>query len=485
MPDVAGELILFSLGAFEATSDVAAGLAGISVLGVSGPTIAGAGVIGAASIGLSYALANTSVPKPEDGGIALKQAIPPRQRGYWDCRLAGYYMLYEAGNRDSQDVMAFHQGPIDSIQHIYLHDDEVAVVPDVSGGGIGTVQTIGADQFAGGRVQVEFKLGAASQTAATLLTSDSNINTIWTTAFRGDGIAYGVLKCGAVADAQIFSKTYPQGLPLMSVVARCSPVWDPRDLAQDRLTSSTWVASPNPVLQLIDYLTREDGGMGLDYTVIIEPLIDDWMVEATFCDTKYLSAGWFRFDNSPEDIVNKILSTCDGYLVETGDGTLALTTGTYRDPAEDPIVDRHIISYQVNHGIADESLINQLDVSYTDPTQKYVQTQLDPVRDEVSISLTGVKSQPLDLSWVQDSVQAALLGARALLRLNPAHSGTIVTNLVGLRYIGKRWVKLQFTNGPRGLQNCVIEIQSAEIDMLAGRVSFKFNTVDTVALGAL
>lgn len=498
MPDFGftlGTLLLSTAGAGEVTGIAGLGtFAGTTIAGVPLASVVGTSAILGASIGLSYALrGNPSVPKPEEGSIPLKQAVPPRQRGYWDCRLAGYYMLFENGNRDSQDVMALHHGLVESYQHIYLHDQEVSVVPDISGGGIGTVQTVGADQFAGGKVQIQLAMGADSQTAATLLTSDANINGVWTTAYKGNGIAWAVLKCAAIADPSSFSKEYPQGLPLLSVVARCSPVWDPRDVDQDENDESTWEASPNPVLQLIDYLTRADGGMGHDReTILPDSVLGLWMVEADRCDEvnpttgapRYRSAGWYKFDNNPEEIQNKILAACDGWMSEAGDGTLSLTVGVYREPTDAPITDRHIVGFTINHGAADEQVVNQIDITYTDPSQKYVEAQTYPVRDEVSIAATQLRSQPLNLSWVQDAAQAGYLGERALLRLNPKKTGSIVTSLYGLRYLGKRWVKLQYSV-VNGLQDVVIEIQSAAINILGGRVTFSFSIVDTVALAIL
>jgi hypothetical protein len=490
MPETIGTIILTAAGGGFSISGGLGASAGVGFLGFSASTTAtfvGSAAIIGASIGLQYLLNHPNVPKPEEGSQPLKQATPPRQRGYWDCRLAGYYMLFENGNRDSQDVTAFHSGKVESIRHVYLHDQEVSVLPDVSGGGIGTVQTVGADQFAGGRVQVDFKLGATSQTASTLLTSDPNINSIWTSAYKGNGIAYGVLKCGAVVDPELYSRTYPQGLPLMSVVARCSPVWDSRDGSQDRNNPATWVASPNPVLQLIDYLTTVDGGMGEDLDEILPPeRLAEWMTEANLCVGRYNSAGWYQFDNNPEEVVNKILATCDGWMSEDGEGGLVLTVGVYREPTDPPLTEKHILGFSVNYGIADEQLINQLDVSFTDPALKYASRQIDPVRDEESISLVGiVRAKPLDLSWVQDATQAELLGERAMLRLNPAKSGTLVTTPYGKRYLGKRWVKIQYPF-VRGLEDCVVEIQDrAEVDLLGGTVTFNWNLIDPIALAAL
>jgi hypothetical protein len=172
-------------------------------------------------------------------------------------------------------------------------------------------------------------------------------------------------------------------------------------------------------------------------------------------------------------------------MADAGDGTLSLTVGVYRAPSDPALTDKHILGFSVNYGVGDEQLINQLDVSFTDPAQAYASSQTDPVKDSASIALTGViRSQPLDLSWVQYKPQATRLGQRALLRLNPQNSGTLVTTLYGMRYLGKRWVKVQYPF-IAGLEDCVVEIQSSEVDLLAGTVSFTWNLVDTAAIAAL
>jgi hypothetical protein len=76
------------------------------------------------------------------------------------------------------------------------------------------------------------------------------------------------------------------------VVADCSPCWDPRDPAQHRNDETTWLYTSNPVIELIDYLTRVDGGMGLDLDTILPPAqLALWMIEADICDMTVGDAG--------------------------------------------------------------------------------------------------------------------------------------------------------------------------------------------------
>jgi hypothetical protein len=226
--------------------------------------------------------------------------------------------------------------------------------------------------------------------------------------------------------------------------------------------------------------------MGLERAIILPAAkLAEWMIEANICDVavatadggteaRYQSSGWFRFDNKPEDVVGGILSTCDGWMAESGDGSLSLQVGLYSTPTDAPLTEKHIFGFALNYGQADEQTVNQLDITFTDPGQKYVSVQTEPWRDEDAIALTGVvRPQSLDLKWVQSNSQARRLADRAMQRLNPLMTGSFTTSLYGLRYLGKRWVPVQYPF-VSGLQDCVVEIQNAEVDLLAGRIVWDF-----------
>jgi hypothetical protein len=481
MAEVVGALILSAAGAGSVGGIAGLGtVAGTTIAGVSLASVVGATAIIGVSIGLQYALNKPAVPRPEDGSQAVKQSVPPRIRGYGTNRLSGYYMLFESGGvppAASFDVVAFHSGPITSIGNIYLSDDPVFLNIDINSGGAATVIATGAgDQRYVNACVIEARLGAASQ-AALSMASDPRISAIWTTAHRGDGIAYVGLSCAGTNDATAFTKIYPRNKPEISVVANCSPCFDPRD-GGTRYTA-------NPVIQLIDYLTRVDGGMGLDYNSAIAPNLAQWIDEANICDTlvanasggtepRYRSHGWFEFGNAPEKVIGSLLATCDGWLAEAGDGSLSLTTGFYREPTEPPLTEKHITGFALNYGMADEELVNQLDITFTDPASRYVSVQTAPWRDEDMISEAGiVRAKAMDLTWVQSNSQARRLADRAMQRLNALMTGSFTTTLYGLRYLGRRWVKLQYPF-ISGLQDCVVEIQGAEIDLLGGKIVWQF-----------
>jgi hypothetical protein len=484
-----GLLIFASAEAAGATG--AAALGSTAIIGtLTVNAVVGAAVLTAASIGLQYALSNPNVPKAENGAQPLKQSVPIRQRGYWINRLSGYYMLFLAAGGDSQDVLAFHSGRIEEALQLYMHDQTMSLDIPLTDGAIATV--VGPGVLAQNS-QAQVFYGSDAQNSSGGAITSGNTSGVWTTDFAGKGIACLCLFCPQATNPTDYTQKYPQGLPLPSVVAKCAPIWDPRDVTQTESNRASWRASPNPVLQLMDYLTEPDGGMGEDRTIILPPAaLAQWMAEADLCDAdvggraRYESAGFYQFDNSPDSVIGKLLSTCDGWLGESGDGSLVLTIGHYRDPTDPPLTADCILGFSVKKGQADEESINQLDVTYTNTNAAYVTDQIDSVRDEAAISASGVvRAKPLDLSWVQNADQAASLAQRAMLRVNPAISGTFITTLYGMRYLGKRWVKVQFPT-VRGLEDCVVEIQDkGGVDLLGGKVTLNWQLVDPVALTAL
>lgn len=496
MAETVGALILSAVGATEIAGIAGLGtIATTTIAGVSLATVVGTAAIIGVSIGLQYALNNPKTPRPEDGSQPVRQGIAPRVMGYGRNRLAGNYMLFEAFSPPSTscDVLAFHSGRVASIVSMYLHDDPVVLNADLNTGVPTTVSGTWSDGRYDGVIQVEARKGLVGESALSAMVS--NPDSGWTAQHVGNGIAHLGMICTAPSTVPNFTKRFPRQLPLPSLVVDCAPVWDPRDEAQSREDEDSWQISYNPVLQLIDYLTRSDGGMGLDYETVIAPKLAELMVEADLCDElvekadasfepRYQSSGWFQFDNAPENIIGEILSTCDGWLAESGEGALTLTVGVYREPEDPPLTERHIFGFSLNYGGTDEDLINQLDISFTDPASKYVSVQPDPWRDEESISLVGrVKAKPLDLKWVQSHSQARRLADRAMQRLNASMDGSFTTTLYGLRYLGKRWIPIQYPF-VSGLQDCVVEIQDAEVDLLAGRISWQFIRIAPDAIEA-
>ena len=475
----------------------AVGVTNVTLFTVGTATVTLAAVVGYVAltgvlIGLQMLLPRPGMPK-QDGSQALRQPIPPRNGAYGRVRLGGYFMLYEATSDGiSYDVMALVSGRIGGIVGYYLHEDFVTVNED------GIVQPFEDGRYGDNRVRIETRIGLPTETHYSLIT-DVLESDIWSENHRGDGIASAMVRCSTPKTEKI-QEIFPSGLPEPSFVVDAYPVWDPRDNggspAQLREDPNTWQVSTNPVIQLIDYLTHPDHGMALDYDTLIAPVIDEWMEEADLCDEiiarkegtqkRYESNGWWTFDTKPESVIGSLLATCDGWLTERGDGALALKIGVYRAPT-DPrkiIKAKHILAFAVNYGVADEERVNEIPITFISPEHRYKETQVDPWRDEADISESGVvRSQAIDFSWVQSHPQARRLAKRTMARLKPTMQGSFVTTLYGLAVLGERWVRVQYPF-VAGLEDAIVEIQKADVDLMSGRITFEWVKIDPDTIDA-
>jgi len=510
MPDVVGELVLLSLSAATAETTIGAGgwvttttlaSAGYgSVLGVSAASIVGSGALFAGSVALAYATA-PSVPKPSDGTSPLRQATPPRIFGYGRARIAGSYMLFEIDPASSPaiswDVLALHHGAISAFVFYYLNEDMVTL----NGSGVvaGALNwnladgRYGANVPANAYVTIKTTLGPAANTAFANVISA--MPQFWTSAHRGDGIAGLMMRTLTNSNVSGFPTWYPRGLPKPSVVADLAPIWDHRDGTQVRATPSTWLVSSNPVVQLIDYLTQ-GYGPGISYTDAISPVQSAWDTEASYCDASqtladgvsteplYASNGWALMTTDPADVIAAILATCDGWLSEKGDGTLALFVGKYRSPSV-TFTDDHIVAYTLDKGVPDEEVVNQINFTYTPPNNNFKEAPGNPWQNSASISLLGkIRAQSMQLHWVQSHTQARRLAKRAMSRHQAVARGTLTTTLYGLKGLGERWINVTSTT-IADLASAVIEVMPhPRVDLAAGRVTFNFVVIDPSAIDA-
>lgn len=466
-------------------------IAGISLFGaVTVGTVVGASVLLAGTIGLQMLLrppipgsgptTAPSIPTPDSGHQVIRQAIPSRITGYGtSVRLGGAYVLFEEDSGTSYDVVAFHHGEVSAISGYYLHDDVV----EINGSGI--VQALGDGRYAGSVITIKTRLGLPTETAYSEVTTP--LSTIWTSAHRGDGIASLALICAPTASVEDFHNVYPRGKPEPSVVADLRAILDIR-------TGDVLVTN-NPVLQLIDFLTNTDYGMGLPYATLITPVLADLIVEADLCDDaieldaggdekRYESHGTFPLDSDPVNIINTILDTCDGWISENGDGSLALKVGVYRAPSI-TITEDHIRGFSLQKGVADEELVNEITFDYTSPLADYKTVPGQPWRDEASISELGkVRSQRLALPWVYSHSQGRRLSKRRTAQLNPTMQGTLTTTLYGLTILGERWIRIHAPLVLADFTYLVVEVRGVTIDLATAQVTIKFVTVNPNTIDA-
>lgn len=229
--------------------------------------------------------------------------------------------------------------------------------------------------------------------------------------------------------------------------------------------------------------------MGLDWDSLVAPVLTTMINEMNLADgvvirssgigeVRYSSSGAFAIDSEPSDVVQAILNTCDGWLSENGDGTIALKVGVYREPTV-TISSKHIRGINLQFDLADEEVVNELMIDYTEPKLDYKTVAVPtPWRNFDDIADRGkVRSQRLALPWVQSYTQARRLAKRRDAQNNAELRGTITTTLYGLQALGERWIRVQAPELP-ALDDVVIEVRGVTIDLLNASLTFKFISID-------
>jgi hypothetical protein len=454
---------------------------GLTAIGVSASTAAVISTYAASITAVTVAtlaqvgpalLFRPNVPTPEFGRSVKRQPIPDRVSGYGRARVGGAYMLYETDGTNeglALNVFAMHDGLIAGWGDIYLNDQTVTV-------GLDTYVESGPDlrygKF-GDLVRIETRLGEPTETnysAVNLARPD-----VWPTDARGDGIA-SLMMIAKGKSKENFARDYPNGLPLPSAVGDLQYCWDPRLGARgtivddaDKAASATWVGgSQNPILQLLDYMTNAETGMGLSVSRFL-PNIDAWEAAADVCDEavplaaggtvpRYQSGGLYLHATAPADVIATILATCDGWMAQDANGCFTVQAGSYVEPTV-TIGEEHIVSLSRQFYREDERATNEIVVSYTDPTFDYTEVQTTPWRREADILARGhVRSQPLALPWVQNNSQARRLAKIAAYKATAPISGTLTTTLDGLRAWSERRIRIQAPSDGAAMADIVVDL---------------------------
>lgn len=436
-----------------------------------------AGVYAFVSYGLSLAGSllrpKPKIPRAEDGRVGVRQPTASRQSGYGRARIAGVYMLYEERAGHSFDVLAFHDGEVDAVERYFLLDDEVSVVDNV-------VQPTIDGAYGGGRVRFYTNRGLTPNAPFSEIVG--NLPDIYTAQHRGDGVAQIGLVCQSVAQ-QDLSRIYPNGLPTPSVVARLQKVFDPRDETQTFANRASWKWSDNPILCLLHFLTDNNSGLAFDYDRRIAPALSYWIEAADVCDElvalkaggtekRYRCGGWYLHDTDPIEIVDMLLTTCDGWMAQRGDGALLVRAGKFYAPTV-TFTTGEIIEFSTQRYVPDEDAINELVVGYTSPVN-YTDVEAPAWIDEEDKAARGKdRVHNVECGWVQSRSQARRLAKRQVIRSNAPARGWIRVNLFGRAALGERYIRIQNAAIP-SLADITAEVQKIEFDITSMTMTIQY-----------
>lgn len=446
-------------------------LGAIGINGVVGQILAGIAVT-AITMGVNY-LMTPKPPKPEDGKAPKQQAVPFRIYGAGTCRIAGNYTCWEEHAGSLYTVQALCGHKISAITRRYLHEDEITV-NEIDA----LVNELPDGRYGEGYIRHEVRLGETPETPYWVHASYLAADGLWGTDYRGDGTASLALICGPPTPEN-WPKIFPYQIPQASVVADMALVFDPRDPTQHVDFPVTWKFNKNSILILLWHICFNPYGRRRSYYKYILPVIDRWIEEADICDElealaaggfepKYQCNGWSTTEHKPVAYQNAVLATCDGHLVERGDGVIIPTVGKFREDLVVDIYDEDIIGYFIQADVPEEDDVNRLVPMFTYPDTDYSTSDCDAFEDPASQAQVGTITRDADYGFVHSWTQARRLGYRDWVRARWKQRGSLELGLSGLNACYARWVRINSTTKIPRMNGVIVENRRSTMALTQG-----------------
>lgn len=440
-------------------------IASIGVTSVAVSNLLYLGIVGALYIGASVGLSALSAlfipkpraPKPEDVQQSTRQNLAPRYRHYGRVKVSGTWAFAGSKEGSFYKVLSLGQGPIDGFEEYWVDDNQVTLGPD---------NFVLEDQYISGagnkKVRIETRIGANNSPYYSFLNSKFPE---WTSDHKGNGIATLFAIQGSVK-SEDYLKMFPQGIQTnYRVVMRACLVENPYTL------TTAWDDNPSAIIR--DYLYHPDG-MRLAKSILTTPLATaGWRQAFTKCDAiynlksggteeRYRLWGSYSLEERPADVLNRMLTACDGRLQITPDGGLTLDIGDI--PATPVILDDSVIVgfSEVGRGRDILSTANTIRSTFLYPAADYQSAEAEPWVDEEDVALRGEIVQDQEYIMSPSHSQTRRLMKIASYKANPNWVATFNCNLKGLSAFGERFVRVVY---PAFAIDEIFEVQDFAFDI--------------------
>jgi hypothetical protein len=478
-----------------------------AAIGLSAGTISAIGVgIGLAGTLAASLLAQTPPkPKMQDGDVSIKQAIPPRVRGYGRARVGGTFDFYDStpdGDLKTLIVHVAHE--VDDSTELspnpeenWLNDERVQLDED----GNVTDDPWWQEDDDDSVVVIQHYLGAPTQVIP-------SFDEKWTADHKGHGLCCSYVKYADLKDEEQI-KAFPSGPPPYRAVLRLAKIFDPRIAGtnpgeHNPANEATWTWSDNSALAVLDFLTRKEQGIPVGFGISFDRVdAASFAFAANVCDQslplksggvekRWRTWGLYELTEDRKAVLQDLLDACNGRLIQGPDGRIGLTVGAgrYRATAEDPYTvptgipastvtlnDDQILEYDFSTGKAAIERINEVRATYVSQAWEWAETEAGIQEDVASQERNGVESSQIKLRFVPSEGQAQRVARYTLKHGNPRWSGRIRGTLALLDAWGERWITL--TIGElAGLTNVLFEINSMRIDRATMTVEAEVQSYD-------
>lgn len=455
-----------------------------------GATVAGSVALAGVSA-LAGDVLGPKLPKPDTTITALKNPLPPRVRAYGRSKLFGAYCLYvTAPDGTAVDIFALLEtggNPIDGVEKLYLGDQVVAT-------GTGVVAGLADGSYGGGAVEIDFRSGAATETAFSQVVA--LLPGVWNSDHRGDGCVTAMVTWAPIK-AKDYQKTYPNAQPALSMVGRWLRVFDWRDVTQSVDDPATWKWTENALLHFADYVLTVEKAERLPSEMFpsgaaltaawdrfFAPALASWTAAADDCDAaRALKAGGtearyrgcvsHKLTDPHKDTKARLLACFDGWLAPREDGALVVYSGRFYTPTVSLGPDE-IVNYSLQEGVEDENAVNDIAVTYISADHDFSSVEAQNWTDEADIIQRGaIRSESLQ-NDVPSYAQARALAKRKIIQAMAPRRGTVTTNSAGRAARGQRFVNLLLREGSKTFYSGPAEITALTRNLATGGVTFSW-----------
>jgi hypothetical protein len=400
--------------------------------------------IAAAAVSLiSRALA----PKPQvprqDLQATISQEAGPRTRLYGRGLLGGTRAFWESLDGKLYMVLLLNHGALTERLAVWFGGRVINLAPEGAGWRAASGQ-------GSGYVYVEYRDGSADGGDYDLL--QTAFPDLWTADHRLANQATLLARFTAPSGVQ-FNKAFPGGHNTqVQVEAKGVPVLDVR--------SNVSGYHDNAGLCVYDYFSCPDG-----YAIPKERInAASFAAFADLCDEavplktggtepRYRLWGAHALTESPKAVLERMALTCDAQVYQDADGKVSVMGGQYRAP-DFTLTDDDIFSLEVQDGDNAMDGFNVLKGTFLSADHDYQDTEAEAWENTEALLTHAEKAESMEADMVPSHAQMRRLMKIKMGRLNRRWTGTLVTNLVG--------IKARFPMG-EGLH--VIRVQYSELEM--------------------
>ncbi|MFC6487374.1 phage tail protein [Nitratireductor sp. GCM10026969] len=393
----------------------------------------------AAVLGAQLALSQRQQPKIDPGELknTFQEAETPEYNGIGRVRVGG---LKAFGNTKGIFIsrLIWHlKGPLDGIEEYFVGGRPVVVDP---GGDVSSPPWARKGET---YLNIKSKVGTGNETAWPQLIAD--FPTLWTTDHRCRGVfqslaRYRVPTLDSESSNKLFQQLYQGGAPDVTVTARMTPVYDPRDPSQDPDNENTWKWTDNGILCAAHIMRRypDLDSADFDWAFLAQEADRADQIVATLTGTEPRSRCWgiWPSESRRGDTMQQVLDSIGAEVVLSEEGLIRLRLIDDAPTSEIAITERDIIELDWKAGPDAVERPNICRIKYYSPERGFDMGEINMsgigwARIDEEVVRYGEKIFDVELPFCPSAAQAQRVARRLFLQAR-ADAGAIRTNMVGM-----------------------------------------------------